>query len=870
LLLFQINARFISVVKKRGGGKKMQIPGSLISLFALLSAGSFASNIASLRRLDLLGRIARTEKNKYESFFEDNPLPIWVYDNQSLRFVAVNRAATSTYGWSKAEMLALTLRDVRPPESQAHLEMNLRMRDKVFIPHVGVAVHCTRANEKKSMDVHLLQVDFDGRPATMCVMVDVTQEVTAKEEVNHSKRMLEYVLDHVPQGIAWKDLQLNYAGANKIYARDVGLSSRTELVGRSDADLRWSDEVETIRQEDELVLTGQLVKQNVERQVRFADGDETWICESKLPLRDAHGGVFGLLITYEKVTARRAAELALRLQGRALDASLNGIMILERRGSGRGRHVVFSMNYAFQRITGYPKEDVTGIGSDKVFSMLADAERWQEIHHALDNDIQASLTLDCRRKDLKPFWANILVGPVRNDAGIVTHHVCVINDVTELVQYQQRLEYQARYDSLTDLPNRSLLDERLRESIARATESDSLVFVLFLDLDRFKEVNDSLGHRVGDGILRQMGRRLRSVVRSTDLVARYGGDEFIIVIERSAGEDASPVLKRLTESMKLPLYEAGHEFYVEVSIGVSSFPGDGADADTLIRNADAAMYLAKEHGRNGFEFYRPELNSAVAEKLLLSTRLRRALHENRLQVAYQPQVDMRSGHIIGAEALLRWHESDLGSLSPSMFVPLAEQSGIIEQIGEFVLRTVCEQARTWTEMGCRPIKLSVNVSPVQLERSDMLGVVRAALSAGNLRPEYLELEVTEGALLQNTDKTEHVVRGIRELGVKLAIDDFGTGYSSLSYLNRFPVDRIKIDRSFINSIESKSGSAALTRAVIAMAHALHCDVIAEGVETEEQRRFLVEHGCLQGQGFLYWPALHPEEFQALLMSDNKP
>lgn len=440
----------------------------------------------------------------------------------------------------------------------------------------------------------------------------------------------------------------------------------------------------------------------------------------------------------------------------------------------------------------------------------------------------------------------------------------VMVDVTTLVQYQEQLRHQARYDSLTSLPNRAQLNERLTESIERVRATGGEISVLFLDLDRFKDVNDSLGHRVGDLLLAAVAERLERLVRATDMVGRYGGDEFIVIAERAGNLQLSPMLDRLVSEMNEPFSVGEQELYVEASIGVSTYPHDGLDGDTLIRNADAAMYLAKSRGRNGYQFYKPELNHAAAEKLKLTMRLRRAAKAFEFDVAYQPQMDMVSGRIVGTEALLRWHDAELGGVSPAVFIPLAEETGLIQGIGTWVLRQACQQAMEWQRTGLPPVRVSVNVSPLQLERGDLASVVRSVLEETGWPARLLELEVTEGALMRNADEAERAFRELRGLGVKIAIDDFGTGYSSLSYLKRFSIDRIKIDRAFVSEIGNDAEFGALTLAVIAIADALKFDVIAEGVELKVHRDFLVSHGCLEAQGFLYSPAVSPEAFAELL------
>ncbi|MGF6722161.1 diguanylate cyclase (GGDEF)-like protein/PAS domain S-box-containing protein [Paraburkholderia sp. GAS41] len=847
---------------------------STASLFCGLTAAAILlaliyRNSRIAQRLRVALRQADRAREKYQRFFDEHPLPICVFDDASLSIVAANRTAQRTFGYSEAELLRMSLRDVRPEEEHLQFEEAMALRrdgDDETTRSLGTWLHRSKTGKRLSMDVHHLSLADKGHRVTLSVMVDVTLRMDTQAELFKSKQTLEYVLDHVPQGIAWKDANHRYVGGNEIYARDAGLPSRRSLIGLSDDDLKWGDDPEVVRAEDGRVMAGEITRKHLERAAIAADGSEVWISETKLPLEDQSGAVIGVLRAYENITSRRRAEVALRLQSRALEASINGIIIAEVRA---GRHIIIFANAAFERISGYQQSDVLNADCEDLFSLNDEPEKWEPVRRALTANSEANITLLCAKKDKQRFWNNILVAPVRDEDGQVTHHIGVMSDVSTLVEYQQRLEHQARYDSLTELPNRTLLDERLAQAIVRASESEGQVSVLFLDLDRFKEVNDSLGHRVGDALLAKVAKRLQRLVRATDLVARYGGDEFIIVAERSDAEQLIPMLDRLVAAMSEPFNMGIQELYVEASIGVSTYPQDGADADTLIRNADAAMYLAKSHGRNGYKFYRAELNVAAAERLQLSTRLRRAVKAQALQLAYQPQIDMVTGRIFGAEALLRWNDPELGTVSPAVFIPVAEESGMIQIIGEWVLRTACQQARSWLDQGLPPIRVSVNVSPLQLERSDLVTVVNAALTEAQLPPECFELEVTEGALMRNAEDVARTLRELRSLGVKIAIDDFGTGYSSLSYLKRFSVDRIKIDRAFVREIGRDEEFEALTLAVIGIAKALKFDVLAEGVELDAHRHFLVQHGCTEGQGFLYSPAIPGDQFAKMLGEGGK-
>ena len=434
----------------------------------------------------------------------------------------------------------------------------------------------------------------------------------------------------------------------------------------------------------------------------------------------------------------------------------------------------------------------------------------------------------------------------------------------KLMQRTAKLRELSERDSLTGLLNRVTLSRRLDDMIGAAGRDACTVRVLFVDLDHFKTVNDSLGHGVGDQLLQAIARRLASCAGEHDAVARYGGDEFVIAAGRQHVSELRPFLDALLECIAEPVLVGERELYTEASIGVSTYPGDGSSAEVLLQKADVAMYRAKRLGRNRYQVFFPELDVEASRRMDMSTGLRKAFKAGELFIAYQPQVDMRDGHMVGVEALLRWGGADGIAVSPNLFIPLAEESGLIMKIGAWVLDAACAQLRAWQSAGLGPLTMSVNLSPIQLQHPNLAEIVHATLLKTGIDPGLLELEVTEGALMHSLEDSAVQLDKLRSLGISIAIDDFGTGYSSLSYLKKFNVDRIKIDRSFIRDIGVDKDDEAITHAIIALARALHFKVIAEGVETSAHRAFLLEHGCTDGQGFLYSPAVSPAQIEQLL------
>lgn len=446
-------------------------------------------------------------------------------------------------------------------------------------------------------------------------------------------------------------------------------------------------------------------------------------------------------------------------------------------------------------------------------------------------------------------------------AGIVLN----CRDITERTLAQERIRHLAHHDELTGLPNRNLFRDRGQQAMAQAERSRRRVGLMFLDLDRFKHINDSLGHHIGDKLLQQMAGRLSSAVRQSDTVARLGGDEFVIVLpEVRDVQDLTPLANKLLEIIAAPVQLEGNELHVSGSVGISVFPDDGTDLDTLMRNADTAMYHAKENGRNNFQFFTPRMNEIAQERLTMETRLRRAIRRQEFVLHYQPIVSAVTGDLVGVEALVRWQDPERGLVPPGQFIRIAEEAGLIGRLGAWVLQEACRQNRAWQHAGLIHIPVAVNLSAEQFRSRSLVDTVSEALALTGLEPRYLALEITETLLMEHSEQTVNLLSRLNTMGLQLSIDDFGTGYSSLSYLSRFPIHKLKIDKSFVRDMRSDPSDAAITSAVIALAHSLQLNVLAEGVETREQLEFLRLRGCHEVQGYLFSKPLPAEEFHAFV------
>ncbi|HEY7671924.1 MAG TPA: EAL domain-containing protein [Gammaproteobacteria bacterium] len=532
---------------------------------------------------------------------------------------------------------------------------------------------------------------------------------------------------------------------------------------------------------------------------------------------------------------------------------------------GRFIHV----NRSLCDMLGYTREELLALNVKQV-SHSEDQNVTDEAKRRLLAGETDSIRVEKRylRKDGTPIWVRINVALNRAADGTPLHDISAVEDISERKRVEERVQYLATHDEMTGLPNRTMFAQLLSHAIQRARRKrTSKVAVLFVDLDRFKIVNDSLGHEAGDELLKQVAARFRDCLRASDVLARLGGDEFVVLLEEGKdAQEAAQVARKLLSAAIQPIEIMGQECRVTASIGISTFPDDAGDAQALMKNADAAMYLAKEEGKNNYQFHSRSTNALSIERLALETNLRRALERDEFKLQYQPQVAAATGEITGAEALLRWWNHELGTVPPARFIPLAEDTGLIVAIGRWVLNTACAQNVAWQRAGLPPIRMAVNISPRQFKDQNLIRDIAAALEQSGMAPELLELEITEGVIMHDVNQAVRQLHAIKAMGVRLAIDDFGTGYSSLAQLKRLPIDTLKVDRSFIREIPRDPEDKAITEAVIAMGKTLGVTVVAEGVETADQREFLSSRACNELQGFLFSKPCHPDALAELLRS----
>lgn len=664
----------------------------------------------------------------------------------------------------------------------------------------------------------------------------------AEEETKRLLAEKEVIFDNISEGIAFLKCRTVLA-CNQRLEELFGCQAGDFRGKRADLVYPDRDKARSLMREALRSLRKGLPFQR-ELELLRSDGTLFWaMLTGRALAAERLGGGSVWVIT--DISERKKAEERTRLTAKVFENTQEGVTITDRNAR------ILAVNKAFTEVTGYAENEVIGQTPRILQSGRQDRAFYDEMWRSLDESGQWKGEIWNRRKNGEVFPEWLSISSVRNDAGEISHYVGVFSDITEIKRSQEKVSFLAYHDPLTQMPNRLLFNDRLTQGIQRASREKTKFAVYFIDLDHFKHVNDSLGHHVGDRLLKEVAAQLQAQLRKTDTIARLGGDEFIVMVEEVDGpRGASLVAEKLAAIFDKPISLEGHDLYVTASIGICLYPLDGEDANTLIRNADAAMYRAKHHGRNQFHFYEQEMTDYAFERLELESAIRRALINDEFVLCYQPQVDLQTKQMVGAEALVRWNHPELGMLSPDRFVPLAEDTGLIGNLGEWVLRSACRQVQEWRHEGFNLPKIAVNLSVRQLEKKGFAQLVAGILDEYGMEPSMLELELTESVLMQ-TREAFKVLEELDALGAHLSVDDFGTGYSSLSYLKQLPIHKLKIDRSFISDVTDHGNNEAIVRAVIAMAKTLGLSAVAEGVESDEQAAFLSREGCDQAQGYLY-------------------
>ncbi|CAA7623918.1 EAL domain-containing protein [Magnetospirillum sp. SS-4] len=698
---------------------------------------------------------------------------------------------------------------------------------------------------------------LDGEDVNLAWIYDVSTRKQAERTLRDSKALIRAMLDSSVDGITLLDdagliLALNSAAA-AILDHDAA-----RLAGESIWPLLPPPVARRLRQDAERVLKlGETVEGHEAIGSRLFD-------IHMHPVANDEGRIERIALFSRDVTQSHQRRQQLRKLETALEQAPVSVMITDRLGA------IEYVNRTFVLISGYSEDEVLGRNPRLLKSGDTPNSVYRDMWHCLGNGGTWQGELCNRAKDGSLFWEYATLSPVRDDDGMVTHYMAVKENITPRKEAERKLEHQATHDLLTGLPNRLLLEDRVHHAIELARREARRLGLMFIDLDRFKIVNDSLGHVAGDELLKVLAERLRHALRRSDTLARLGGDEFVVVLThfQNSGELAD-VAEKIVKVLEDPVELSGHAIHVGASIGIALYPDDGGDFHALMKGADAAMYRAKQKGRNTFCFYDSRMNDEALDRLKLEEALRRALIRNEFQLYYQPQIDLVTGMMTGVEALIRWNCPERGLVAPSVFIPVAEESNLISLIGWWVLEEACRQLVIWRDIGLPPVKIAVNVSGRQFLNHALVECISNLLHQYGVHPSQLEIELTESTVMAEPERAIEQLGRLREIGIQVSVDDFGTGYSSLSYLKRLPLSTIKVDRSFIRDVNSQSDNAAIVSAILGLADALDMSIIAEGVETEGEEAHLRDAGCIKVQGFRYAQPMPAEQLVTWLSTSGR-
>jgi len=785
-------------------------------------------------------------------------VPIGVALLKNRRYEMVNPAMSEISGFQEEELLGQSTRIM-----YAHPEDFERVGKEVLaVFSAGREYAAELLIRRKDRELRWVAVKgrlidtADAAKGSAWFMQDIHERKTAEEILRESEGKLKLLIEHAPVAIALLDTRMRYLAASRRWVEDYRLGDRN-LIGVSHYEV-FPEIGEAWRAVHRRALAGEVIHADAERFVR-ADGAEQWLHWEVRPWLTHAGEVGGLVIFSEDVTRYIQAEDQMRITARVFDQSGEAIMVVG------PDNIIQTVNAAFCRITGYAAMDVIGCPTSLLKSGRQSREFYQEMWKSLSSNGFWQGEIWNRRKngEVYPEW--LTINCVDDDQGNVAHYVGVFTDISQIKDSQRKIEFLATHDTLTSLPNRTLFHDRLRHALAQARRRSSRLALLFIDIDNFKTVNDSLGHDIGDALLVEAATRLREAVRDIDTVARLGGDEFTAILTDCTTESANQVAWRIVDGLGGAYLIAEHSLFLSASVGVAFYPEDGQEVAELVRSADAAMYRAKEQGKNRVEFFKQELHTRLLKRTMIESALREAIAHDRLRLVFQPKIGLTAGYpLIGAEALLRWRDPEMGDVSPAEFIPVAEASGLIFDVSRTVQRLLLAQLAEWRRLGKNPPPTAFNVSPRCIREPSCFDDLLNELRTHGLSNRSVQVEITEGALLENSEIVVANLAALAHAAIRVAVDDFGTGYSSLSYLKRLPLSELKIDKSFVDGLGQNREDEAIARAVLALAQALELDTVAEGVETQQQLEWLKQAGCSAAQGYYFARPLEAGAFGKLL------
>jgi diguanylate cyclase (GGDEF)-like protein/PAS domain S-box-containing protein len=802
-------------------------------------------DISVQRRLQ---REMATREEAWRTVFEANPSPMLVYGINSLKLLDANQAALKLYGWDRPTLLAMTMRELRAMEGRAD-----------FVP--GRSQHKS-AKGILEVELRTSPLVYEGIPARLALVEDLTRSQAAEQALQAQDDLTQSLLkaqSDLGEGFAlledWKVLLANEAAARIVGYSPEGVNGLASLVEVVAPELR--QEVYSRRENR---MRGLPEPDHYETVVQRPDGTRV---DLELAVKYLPGTPLRVILLFKDITVRRRAQRDLMESEERyrslLSAAFDGVVVHR-----EGR--ILEANLALARTLGYGANELEGL---EVMA-LVDAAQAPQMRQHLDARDEDLFEVQGRRRDGSPVALEFSTRRCQYQGRPAL--VSAVRDLSDRDQAREDLRHQALHDPLTGLPNRMLFQDQLALELARAREGGEPpagLAVMVMDLDRFKKINDTLGHQAGDASIRAVALRLGQVLGGEAGMARLSGDEFIVRLPVSGPEAAAQVAQKIVDSFRQPFDLGGQEAHLTLSMGLALFPADGADAATLMRNADAALARAKEQGRNTYQLYTTAMNARAFERLTLENSLRHALERGELVAYYQPQVSLADGSICGLEALVRWQHPEMGLVFPDSFIPLAEDTGLIVPLGEWLFKEVARQVKAWRGLGLKPPSVAVNLSARQFRGSAVALSVAQALAAEGLEPDAMEMEVTESVAMQDVRHSLQVLKDLKAQGLRVALDDFGTGYSSLAYLKQFPIDTLKVDRSFVQDLPGDPSDAAIVRTILVLARSLGLRVVAEGVENREQLRFLRSLGCDRFQGYLFSRAVPAEAIAEMLAEGRK-
>ncbi|MDO8612508.1 MAG: PAS domain S-box protein [Dehalococcoidia bacterium] len=798
----------------------------------------------------------RRREREFKALVENAPDCIARFDSE-LRHVYVNPAVQRVLGMPPDEIIGRSHPELGVPE-ELYSIWQTSLRAVFDTGEESVIEFATPKSAHYYQSRLVPEFAEDGSIETVLTITrDITEHKRAEEALRKSETNYRDLVENISEVIYAQDKDGRITYVSPV-VEQIGGYSPQEVIGRPFTDFIHPDDLPSLVESFRRTVAGN--PEPSEYRVLSKSGEVRWVRTSSRLVYEGDR-IAGLRAVLMDITDRKRMEEALReseTKFRTLAETVAAAAFIF-----QGTRMCY-VNSAAEAQTGYSREELLTMDFwDVIHPDFRDLVKKRGLARQRGEQVPARYEVKLLTKSGEERWVDFMAGTIEFEGQPAVLGTAF--DITDRKAAEETIRHLAYHDGLTGLPNRTLFEDRLTVTLAQGRRKRRLAAVMFLDLDRFKVVNDTVGHAMGDRLLQSVAERLKALVRDGDTVARVGGDEFTLLLpEVGRVKDAVEVAERILETLRQPWQVNGHEFHITTSIGIAMCPGDGEDAESLLRNADTAMYRAKDRGRDNYKLYAPAMNSKIAERLALENSLRHALERDEFVVHYQPQVNIETGRIVGVEALVRWQHPERGLVSPLEFIPVAEETGLIVPLGAWVLRTACAQNRAWQDAGLPPMRMAVNLSARQFQRRDLLDTVAGVLAETGLPPQYLQLEITEGAAMQDVDLTLAILRELREAGVQISIDDFGTGHSSLSYLKRFPIDVVKIDQSFVQDLTVDPNDAAIASTIIVMAHALNLKVIAEGVETAEQLAFLRERDCDEMQGFLFSrPAPAPELDQML-------